>query len=249
MTPRESSWRTERAEGDAVPEAVPAATTVLLRDGDHGIEVLMARRNSRLAFAGGAWVFPGGRVDPEDWDGEPLSDLSHPRMVDAARRAAVREAAEETGAVVAPESLILISHWTPPVEAPKRFATFFFLGPAPEEVADLHADGGEIHELGWLRPADAVAARNAGEIELVPPTYITLELLGRFGSTVEALEHHRTRPPEHFSTSCVRFDGGMVALYAGDAGYESGDLDQPGGRHRLWMLAEGWRYERATGPG
>ena len=47
-------------------------------------------------------MFPGGRVDPEDWDGEPVDDLRDPRMLDAARRAAVREAAEETGAIVDP---------------------------------------------------------------------------------------------------------------------------------------------------
>ena len=129
MTSGNNSWRTERGEGDVVPEAVPAATTVLVRDGDGGIEVLMCRRNSKLAFAGGAWVFPGGRVDPGDWDGDPTDDLRDVRTVDAARRAAVREAAEEAGAVVDPTSLVLISHWTPPIEAPKRFATYFFLGP------------------------------------------------------------------------------------------------------------------------
>jgi len=94
MATGETSWRRERPEGEEVPEAVPAATTVLVRDGVDGIEVLMARRNSRLAFAGGAWVFPGGRVDPEDWDGEPVTDLRDRRMLDAARQAAVREAAE-----------------------------------------------------------------------------------------------------------------------------------------------------------
>ncbi len=40
----------------------------------------------------------------------------------------------------------------------------------------------------------------------------------------------------------------MVALYAGDAGYDSGDATLPGRRHRLWMLDEGWRYERDPVP-
>ena len=39
-----------------------AATVVLLRDGAGGLETLLLRRNSRIAF-GGMWVFPGGRVD------------------------------------------------------------------------------------------------------------------------------------------------------------------------------------------
>jgi 8-oxo-dGTP pyrophosphatase MutT (NUDIX family) len=246
MTTGNNSWRTERAEGDVVPDAVPAATTVLVRDGDDGLEVLMARRSSKLAFAGGAWVFPGGRVDPGDWDGDPTDDLRDPRTLAAARRAAVREAAEETGAVVDAAGLVLISHWTPPIEAPKRFATYFFLGPAPAAVADLQADGGEIRELGWLRPASAVASRNAGEIDLVPPTYITLEHLAAFRSAAEALAHFRDRTPEHFQTHFVRTDDGMVAMYAGDVAYGTDDIVREGPRHRLWMLRDGWRYERTT---
>ncbi len=46
-------------------ELIPAATVILAKDAEPGIEVLMLRRNSAIAF-GGAWVFPGGRVDPED---------------------------------------------------------------------------------------------------------------------------------------------------------------------------------------
>ena len=41
-----------------LPPAIPAATVVLLRDAPGGLETLMLRRNSKLAFAGGAWVFP-----------------------------------------------------------------------------------------------------------------------------------------------------------------------------------------------
>ena len=248
MTTGNTSWRRERAEGEAVPEAVPAATTVLVRDGTDGIEVLMARRNSRLSFAGGAWVFPGGKVDPGDWEGEPVSDLRDPRMIDAARRAAVREAAEETGAIVDGDSLVLISHWTPPVQAPKRFATYFFLGPVPHEIADLQADGGEIHELGWLRPAAALESRNAGEIELAPPQFITLEHLRPFTTAAEALGHYAARRPEHFATSFAGVEGGMVAMYEGDVAYGTEDVDVPGPRHRLWMVTDGWRYERTIEP-
>ena len=49
----------------AIP--VPAATVLLIRDGDEGIEVFMVERNSRTHFAS-ALVFPGGLVDPEDTD-------------------------------------------------------------------------------------------------------------------------------------------------------------------------------------
>ena len=75
-------------------EPVPAATVVLVRETQQqtDIEVLLLRRNSQLVFHGGHWVFPGGRIDAEDF---ALSggDLEYP----AARKAAVRETKEEAG--------------------------------------------------------------------------------------------------------------------------------------------------------
>ena len=49
-----------------IAEARPAATVVLLRDGPQGLEVFMVRRHHQIDFAGGALVFPGGKVAPED---------------------------------------------------------------------------------------------------------------------------------------------------------------------------------------
>ncbi|HAL42384.1 MAG TPA: NUDIX domain-containing protein, partial [Gammaproteobacteria bacterium] len=47
-----------RSEDDAgVSPTIPAATVVLLRDGEQGVEVLMLRKNSKITF-GGMWVFP-----------------------------------------------------------------------------------------------------------------------------------------------------------------------------------------------
>ena len=137
-------------EAAAVVPAVPAATVVPLRDGPTGIETLMLRRNSRLEFAGGMWVWPGGRIDPGDYpDGAPSDD---PDVLQrAARAAAVREAAEEAGLVVDPATLVWFSHWTPPPISPKRFATWFFAAPAPE--GRVQVDGGEIHDYAWWAPA------------------------------------------------------------------------------------------------
>lgn len=227
---------------------IPASTTVLVRDGESGIEVLLARRNTELFFAGGAWVFPGGRIDPEDHDGEVVTDDSDPRMLDAARRASVREAFEETGAVIHADSLVWLSHWTPPIEAPRRFSTWFFMAPAPEQIAGLVADGGEIHELEWMRPADAMGRSNAGEIDFIPPTFITLALLDRFTTARAALEHYRTNPPEHFCTRFASVDGVALTMYEGDAGYHSGDATAPGERNRLWIGKGDWRYERTVWP-
>jgi 8-oxo-dGTP pyrophosphatase MutT (NUDIX family) len=225
--------------------AVAAATVVLIRDASEGIEVLLARRNSKIYFAGGAWVFPGGRIDAEDhgpdFSGDHF-DESHEDFLDVARRACVREAAEEADALINADDLVFMSHWTPPLEAPKRFSTYFFMGPAPTET--LTADGGEIHELAWMRPVDAMRRRNEGEIELIPPTFITLALLAPFATATEALEHYRNNSPEYFVTKFTRKDGYNIALYAGDAGYEVGDASLPGTRNRLLMGEGDWVYER-----
>lgn len=244
--------RSNRPEEWVRPEterlAVPAATVVLVRDasdGSPGIEVLLARRNSKIYFAGGAWVFPGGRIDAEDhgpgFAGEHF-DESHDDFLSVARRACVREAAEEADAVIDAADLVFMSHWTPPLEAPKRFSTYFFMGPAP--TATLTADGGEIHELEWMRPADAMRRRNRGEIELIPPTFITLALLAPFTSAADALDHHRTSSPEYFVTKFTRDEGYNIALYAGDAGYDAGDASLPGPRNRLLMGEGEWEYVR-----
>ena len=129
------------AAAPVVP-AVPAATVVLLRDGEDGLEVLLVQRNSRLEFAGGMWVFPGGRIDPADYAGghAPVNyvelDASDPRhadhFTDAARRAARREAREEADLDVDEDALVWFSHWTPPTISSKRFATWFFAGRAPD---------------------------------------------------------------------------------------------------------------------
>lgn len=223
-------------------ELIPAATVVLLRDGPDGLEVLLLRRDSRLEFAGGMWVFPGGRIDPGDHRLGDADDV-HP-----ARRAAVREAREEAGIALDEASLVWFSHWTPPEISPKRFATWFFVTGTDGEL-DVVIDDGEIRGFAWMRPADALVRRNALEIELSPPTWITLQQFVPYERVSDALADRRTRPPEHFATRFAGVEGGAVALYHGDAGYDDTDPDRPGGRHRLWMLERGWRYERDAASG
>lgn len=222
--------------GAAGVEAVPAATVVLLRDGPGGLEVLMLRRSSALAFAGGMWVFPGGRVDPEDFAAGPTDELS------AARRAAVREAEEEAGLVVGEGGLLPWSHWTPPAEVPRRFATWFFVTRAPE--GDVTVDGGEIHDHRWVAPREVLRQR---DIELIPPTWITLAQLAAHDRVESVLDEARSRAPEVFQTRIAPEAGGAVALYEGDAGYRDGNTQRPGPRHRLHMTRSGWRYERPDG--
>lgn len=214
----------------------PAATVAPLRSGEEGLEVLLLRRNPDLAFHGGAWVFPGGRVDPADRSpkgpGAPLA---------AARRAAVREAKEEADLTLAPETLIPLSRWTTPDGLPRRFVAWVFLTAVGKGT--VRVDGGEIHESQWLSPRAALDAHRNRRMTLPPPTFITLLFLLAHPSPEHALSAaaaHRTR---FFVPRLLRVPGGRCSLYQGDAGYADGDVDRPGPRHRLWMNRRPWRYE------
>jgi len=217
---------------------VLAATVILLRDGPTGLETLMLRRNSKIVF-GGMWVFPGGRLDPEDWEGVEEGD-----ELAASRRAATRESIEETGLAIDPDSMVPFSHWTPPPITPKRFLTWFFAARAAG--GDVEIDYGEIHESDWMAPAEALRRQRATEIELAPPTFVTLTELSAFRSVDEALAAIRAREPERFQTVIgVQQGVGPVALWHGDAGYEDGDAAAEGPRHRLTMTKGGpWSYDR-----
>ena len=216
---------------------LPAATVVPLRDTPDGLEVLLMRRSSKLEFVGGMWVFPGGRIDDGDYPtGRPDDILA------ASEHAAVREAAEEADLTIETSSLVRYSHWLPPDITPKRFATWFFLARAPE--GDVTVDGGEIKEHAWWSPARALERRAAGEIEIVPPTFVTLLGLADHSTVDEALAFAAGREPEFYETQVAVVDDGAVALWKGDAGYDARAADVPGARHRLWMLESGWRFER-----
>ncbi len=87
---------TESSTDQMVP-ASPAATLVLFRDRDGAApEILLVERSSKMAFAGGAIVFPGGRVDPDDHYIAARFDHPDPDCA-AARVAAIRETIEESG--------------------------------------------------------------------------------------------------------------------------------------------------------
>lgn len=81
-------------------EARPAATVLLLRDVSDALEVFMIERHRNIQFMGGALVFPGGRVNPED--AELIQHDKAETFPDFAFRvAAIREAFEECGVLMA----------------------------------------------------------------------------------------------------------------------------------------------------
>jgi len=172
---------------------VPAATVVVARDADaeQGIEVLLLRRNSKLVFHGGHWVFPGGRIDAADF-GEPAGS-----EYGAAVRAAVRETREEAGLEITPEQLVHTAHWTTPPALPRRFCTWFFMC-ALDRDAEVTVDNEEILEHRWLTPAAALLAAKAEELVLPQPTKQTLKQIAELGCVADLLEWARKTPVHVF---------------------------------------------------
>lgn len=80
-----------------------AATVLLLRDSEAGIEVLMTRRSGTASFAPGAYVFPGGQIDAAD---EAAARIAARRPTQSGLQltqaiAAIREGFEELGVLLA----------------------------------------------------------------------------------------------------------------------------------------------------
>ena len=184
------------------------------------------------------WVFPGGRVEPSDG---PVDSLV------AARRAAVRELAEETRLTVEAAALVPLARWTTPAERRRRYRAWFFL--AHDSDGDAVVDDAEIVAARWVTPAEALA-RTTGDWKLPPPVFVTLTRLAALPGPDERLAEAR-RGPILFDPRNAIAEGGAVSLYQGDAGYAQLAPDAPGSRHRLWTGGERWTYEvdpRREGP-
>ena len=185
----------------------PSSTVIVLREATDGFEVLLGRRPRGQAF-GGAWVFPGGVVDPEDHERQ-LTGIDAP---DAAwRAAALREVAEEVGifitdpAVSSPsvlegravhdyvrsagaawrhDRLAYLSNWVTPEGLPKRFDTRFFLAVIESEA--LGPISAELEVVEWMSPEAALHRYETDEIDLILPTIAHLRMLLPFASATEA---------------------------------------------------------------
>lgn len=227
------------AAGELTP-VVPkrAATVMLLRDGEDGPAVHMLRRRTSMAFAGGAFAYPGGGVDPRDdrpvgWAGPSLDTWARRLGTDTASAqaivcAAVRETYEEAGVLLAGPTpgtvvgdttgddweadrqalvdrnvsfaefldrrgLVLRSdllgawaRWITPEFEPRRYDTWFFVAALPEGQRTRNAST-EAESTVWIRPADATAGYDKGELLMMPPTIATLRTLRQYATATQAL--------------------------------------------------------------
>ena len=197
--------RAAAVAGPPVP-ARASASVVLLREGaaGEGLETYLLHRHARMAFAPSVVVFPGGGVDP----GDPGPD----RRLSCA----LRETAEETGVVLAPEALAPWAHWVTPEVEPRRYDTLFYVAalPADAEARDV---SGETTHAGWRRPASALAAAARGELALMPPTVSVLLELADLPDLAAVADAARDRVVEVVLPGLQRADDGWVFVYPASA--------------------------------
>jgi 8-oxo-dGTP pyrophosphatase MutT (NUDIX family) len=195
-----------------------AASLILLHDRPgRAPDILFVQRGASLSFAAGAYVFPGGRVDPEDVAASAGSSLPD----GAARIAALRETREETGIVAAvdPAHLIPFARWLPNHEAvTRRFDTRFYLASTRDRSAPV-ADGTETSHAFWATAAELLDRCRAGDGRAIFPTRRLLERLARFGSYAEACAEAARLPDRIISPWVEQRDGEAWLCIPDDAGY------------------------------
>ena len=180
-----------------------AASVVLVREAEPGLEVFLLRRAQTMAFAPGMHVFPGGRVDPEDHvagrllDGYPFAaELARANADEPTLRAnvacALREVREESGVLLAPADLVLVDHWVTPEHSPLRYDVRFFIASLPTGQ-QATAQGTEMDDVAWLAPAEAVRRAEAGLLPMLLPTLRVLSFLAGFRTIDDANTASRDR--------------------------------------------------------
>jgi 8-oxo-dGTP pyrophosphatase MutT (NUDIX family) len=214
-----------------------AATAVITRDSDAGLETLLLRRHKQLKVGGGHWVFPGGTLDPEDYDSAENEEQ-------AARAAAARETMEEASISLRTQDLLLLSHWTTPPAMGRRFATWFFL--AEGDNAEVLVDGEEMDDFLWATPGHFLQLHRRGELALLPPTVVTLAELAVCATQLDAKRFYLDRTVPYFQPLISSHNGFICMLYDGDVGYAAIDPTLSGPRNRCYLEAGAWRYEFTT---
>lgn len=221
--------------------AIPAATLILLRDRVAGPpEILMVERAAAMAFAGGALVFPGGRIDP----GDRALALAMGDGDLAPRLAAIRETIEEAGiaigvagdvaamraaladgapiaalAPVDPSPLIPYARWQPSHMPSRVFDTWFYVARLPEDAPPAQVDATENVRTLWTTAADALAAAERGEATLLFPTRRVLERLAQQDAVADVLADAVRWPIRTITPWVEERDGGRFVCIPDDLGY------------------------------
>jgi 8-oxo-dGTP pyrophosphatase MutT (NUDIX family) len=189
-----------------------AASIILGRDADRGLEVLVVERGASSRFLPGYVAFPGGSIDAED---AALAERWFGDRAQAGRAGVVRELIEECGLVLtatglrpgtssaAPdadppraEQLPEIAHWVAPFEVPVRFDARYYAA-APDGEVDPTPDLTETSAAWWASPGDLLLEWEDERRLLYWPTYFTMRALATCEKTSDLLALRiRTREPD-----------------------------------------------------
>jgi len=224
-------------------DAIPASTLILVRDRDSAPpDLLMVERSDNMAFAAGALVFPGGRIDDADAAlGRSLG------LDDGAAVAAVRETIEETAvpvglsptpdrsAALAIQSRLVagedfaallsgtnldaaaltpFARWVPKFHAVRRFDTLFFVAEAPAGDWAPNVIAGECSGAYWMSAAEALE-----HARLIFPTRRNLERLAQHASFAEIRADALAYPVEPVTPWIEERDGEKFITIPGNLGY------------------------------
>ena len=186
-------------------EPRPAATVIVAREGDGGVEILLLRRARRSRFAPGFVVFPGGVIEAADRD---VATRLFGDPAEAPRACALRELYEEAGLLLtaaglrpatpdrpfetvpfdppSSEALPEVARWVAPPVLEVRFDARFFATPAPPGI-DASPDGTEAEAAWWARPSEVLSSAEVGDAPLMWPTLVMLRALGGCTSVADVL--------------------------------------------------------------
>ena len=224
---------------------IPSATVILLSNtiSGPGFKVLLLQRNSKIATHGGSWVFPGGKLDPDDYKGivfeGAFDKLSQQVQLQVAMQAAIRESYEEAALTIKASALTYFSNWLTPASMTKRFNTFFFI--TEHHTEDVKIDDSEICDFCWLSPQEALQRQASGSLPLPPPTYLSLLLLSRHEDATRAITE-LTKEAAIFRPKLIMTENGFHSLYEEDTGYEKTSLTIETPSHRLILDNGQYQY-------
>lgn len=148
-----------------------------------GTEIYLVERAPELRFFGGYWALPGGVLEAEDG---ATPDSIGAQLDDALVACAVREIQEEVAVDLPTASLHKLCDITTPPFAPVRYATRFLQAEMPAGPEPVPQPGELVGGRFW-QPAEALEAWRRGEVRIVPPVLLLLELL----AASDHVEHFR----------------------------------------------------------
>jgi len=230
---------------------IAAAGLILLRQNTatKQFEVLLLKRNAKLRVHGGNWVFPGGKVDAQDYQAlnhiPSEIDLKNPPALSPSdylklmTQTAMRETLEEAGITINAAQPQYFSRWLTPKVLAKRFDTCFFIAQLSNK--EVIVDGSEIVDYQWISPAKSLALHAQGKIAMPPATFVSLNCLNQFPKAQSAITE-LCKDPVHYRPKLISNQKGLCSLYEEDAAYQNENLLMTGKRHRLEMNAGHFNY-------